>query len=71
MNALPHLVGLTERYSTSDDGRTLVVEYTLEDPGYLTESYTGSVKLVRAADDTAMYPFDCDTDSASRFTCGR
>ena len=57
-----------ERYSVSQDGRTLTVTYVVEDPVYLTEPYSDSVELYRVADDTPMYRDECDFESASRFS---
>ena len=57
---------LTERYSLSDGGRTLVLEYTVEDPEYLTAPYSGRVILSRVPDDTPIQEFQCDEESASR-----
>ena len=59
---------VTERYSARDGGQTLRIEYTVEDPVYLAEPYTGYREFSRVADDTPMHPYECDTDSASRFT---
>ena len=59
---------VVERYSASDDGLTLTIEYTVEDPVYLTEPYTGAITWNRVADDEPMYPFDCEVDSAQRFS---
>ena len=57
---------LTERYSLSDGGRTLVLEYTVEDPEYLTAPYSSRVILSRVPDDTPIQEFRCDEESASR-----
>ena len=57
-----------ERYSASADGRTLTVEYTVEDPIYLSESYTSHVDLIRVPDDAPMYDYDCELESAKRFS---
>ena len=57
---------VTERYSLSDGGRTLVLEYTVEDPEYLTVPYSGRVLLSRVPDDTPIQEFQCDEESARR-----
>lgn len=57
-----------ERFSVSEDGRKLRVTYTVEDPVYLTGAYSGTFELTRVADDTPMYPFDCEIGSAARFS---
>jgi len=59
---------IVERYSVSDDGRTLTVTYVVEDAANLIEPYSDSVELCRVADDTPMYLDECDFDSASRFS---
>jgi len=59
---------LIERYSTSEDGLTLNLEYTLSDPGYLTEDYSATIRWNRVADDEPIYGYDCEMDSASRFS---
>jgi hypothetical protein len=53
-----------ERYSASDDGKTLRLEYTLEDPVYLAQPYAGAIEFRRVADDTPMHPFECDVESS-------
>ena len=57
-----------ERYSVSDDGSTLTVEYTITDPVYLTEPYTSRVELTRVPEGTQMYPYDCDVESAGMWS---
>ena len=59
---------LTERYSVSDDGRTLFYDYTLSDPVYLRESYNYRVEFLRMPHETPMYPYECDVESASMFS---
>jgi len=59
---------VTERYTVSEDGQTLFVEYTVDDPAYLTGSYTGRVDHARVPDDAPMYPYECDVESASMFS---
>ena len=57
-----------ERYSVSSDGGTLSVDYTLEDPLYLAEPYSGHVELVRVADDEPLHEYACELDNAARFS---
>jgi hypothetical protein len=57
-----------ERYSVSDDGSTLTVEYTIADLMYLTEPYTSRVELTRVPEGTQMYPYDCDVESAGMWS---
>jgi hypothetical protein len=59
---------VVERYSVSDEGQTLTLAQTIEDPVYLTEVYSASLTMSRVADDEPMYPFECETDSAKRFS---
>lgn len=59
---------LVERYSASEDGRTLVVEFTVDDPVYLSEPYSSRVELTRVADDAPMYDYVCEQESAERFS---
>lgn len=62
---------LTERYSVSGDGETLVLEYTLRDPVYLAAPYEGRVELTRVPDGTPMYAYGCDPESAGMWSRGR
>ena len=59
---------LIERYSASDDGSSLTYSYTLEDPIYLTEPYSSQVELSRVPDDEPMHVYDCELESATRFS---
>ena len=59
---------VVERFSVSDDGLTLNVRYTVNDPVYLTKPFTGTAKLDRVADDSPIYVFKCELDSAARFS---
>jgi hypothetical protein len=59
---------LVERYSVSADGRTLFYDYTLSDPAYLREPYDHRIEFLRVPDDTPMYPYECDVESASMFS---
>lgn len=59
---------LTERYTTSDDGRSLFYDYTLNDPVYLTQPYSYRITFQRVPLDTPMYPYECDVESASAFS---
>ena len=56
---------LIERFTATRDGRTLVYQYTLADPTYMTGAHTGRIELTRVPDDTPFYPFECDAESAS------
>lgn len=59
---------VVERYSVSEDGQVLTLEYYIEDPVYLTEGYTSSMTMDRAAESISIFPFECDVDSAKRFS---
>jgi len=59
---------LTERFTASADGRTLVYEYTLEDPVYMTAPKSGRIELTRVPDATPFYPFECEAESASMWS---
>ena len=59
---------LQERFAVSQDGQTLTVTYRLEDPVYLTQPYMGAAALDRVADDEPLYPYECELDSAERFS---
>ena len=57
-----------ERYSIGEDDRSLILEYTVNDPVYLLEPYTGRVEFTRVPDDTPMYPYNCDLESAAMWS---
>ena len=59
---------VVERYSVTDDGETLLLAFTLDDPVYLSEPYNGTIRVQRVADTEPMFPFECDVSSASRFS---
>jgi hypothetical protein len=59
---------VAERYSVSADGQTLAVEYTLNDPVHLERPYNGRVELTRVPDTAAMYPYQCDPESAAMWS---
>jgi len=59
---------LVERLSVSDDGMTLNIAYELGDSAYLSEVYSNTAIGERVSDDETIYPFECDIESASRFT---
>jgi hypothetical protein len=58
----------TERYTLSDDGQTLFVDYTVVDPVYLTESFNGQTQWQRLTDGTPIEPFECDPEIAAQST---
>jgi hypothetical protein len=59
---------LAERFSLGEDGLTLVYEYVLQDPMYLSAPYEGRLEFPRVADDTPVYPYLCEEESASMFS---
>lgn len=59
---------LTERFTAGSDGRTLVYEFTLDDPAYITKPYSGRVELTRVPDTAQMYPYECDPESAAMWS---
>lgn len=59
---------LLERYSVSEDGLTLSINYALEDSTYLTEVYNNIATADRVSDDEPMYEYKCDIESAKRFS---
>lgn len=59
---------IQERYSVSDDGQTLTLQYTLEDPAYLTEVYVSQMTMNRVSDDEPMFAYECEVDAAKRFS---
>ena len=59
---------VVERFSVSPDGLKLTYEYTVNDPVYLTAPFSHRVEWARAPNDTPIYPYDCDVESASQFS---
>jgi hypothetical protein len=59
---------LTERFSVTPDGRTLIYAYTLYDPVFMTEPYSGRVELTRVPDDVEMLEYACDAESAAMWS---
>jgi hypothetical protein len=58
---------LVERYTTIDDGKTLRVDFTIEDPVFLTEKYASYRLFKRVPDDTPLLSDKCDIESAARY----
>ncbi len=59
---------VVERFAVSPDGLKLTYEYTVNDPAYLTAPFSHSVEWARVPNDTPIYPYDCDVESASQFS---
>ncbi len=59
---------LTERYTVSDDGQRLNLEYSVVDPVYLTSPYEARIEWRRLLDDAPIYDFECDVNVATQST---
>lgn len=59
---------ITERLSTSSDGLTLIYEYELFDPVYMSREHNARIEMRRVADDALMVPYDCNVDAARQFS---
>jgi hypothetical protein len=57
---------VVERYRLADDGATMAIEFSLEDPEYLTAPVTGSDQW-RYAPDLELLPNKCDLEVAHRY----
>ena len=57
---------VVERYALSEDGTRISIEFTLEDPEYLAEPFTGTLEWHHAPH-LDFSPFDCDSGQATRF----
>lgn len=56
-----------ERFTLSEDGTRIVIDFLLEDPEYLAEPFTGTVEWYYAPH-LEMLGFDCDSQNARRFS---
>lgn len=61
---------VVERYRLADGGATLAIEFTIEDPEYLTAPVTGSDKW-RYAPYLELLPNECDLEVAHRYLDGQ
>ncbi len=59
---------VVERFSVSPDGLKLTYAYTVNDPEYLAAPFSHSASWDRLPNDTTVYPYDCDVESASQFS---
>jgi hypothetical protein len=59
---------LLEKFTVSQDGQSLVYEYTVKDPIYLSAAYSDKLELRRIADDSPMYDYDCEVEAAAMFS---
>ena len=57
---------IVERYTLSNEGTTLTIEYVLEDPEYLSEPVTDT-RQWRYAPQLELLPNECDLDIARRY----
>ena len=57
---------VVERYTLSDDGTMVTIDYVVEDPEYLTEPISGTIRWQHAPH-LEMLPFDCNPEIAQRF----
>lgn len=57
---------VVERYTLSDDGSRILVEFTLEDPQYLAEPFSGTVDWIYRPD-LEFFQFNCDPDVSSQY----
>ena len=62
--AAKHVV---ERYSLSEDGTRLLIDFIVEDPEYLAEPFRGHVEWYYAPHFEVM-GFDCNLENSSRYT---
>ena len=56
-----------ERYTLNDDGRSITLDVHLEDPEYLTRSFSGTLNWDYVPD-FDFYRYDCDPSVATRFS---
>jgi hypothetical protein len=59
---------VTERYTVSEDGLTLIFEYDLFDPVYMRAPHHARIEMPKVADDAPMYRYDCNVESARQFS---
>ena len=59
---------LVERYTLSEDGAQLYLDYTVTDPAFLTEPFSDRITWHRMPEDSPIHEFECDADIALRST---
>ena len=59
---------LVERYTLSEDGAQLFLDYTVTDPEYLSGPFSDRITWHRMPADAPIYDFECDADIALRST---
>ena len=57
---------VVERYTLSEDGSRILVEFTLEDPQYLSEPFSATVDWIYRPD-LDFFQFNCDPDVSSQY----
>ncbi|HSG65564.1 MAG TPA: DUF6152 family protein [Gammaproteobacteria bacterium] len=57
---------VVERYTLSEDGRSLRVEFMLEDPEFLAAPFSGTVEWIYRPD-LELFQFNCDPDVSSQY----
>jgi len=57
---------VVERYTLSDDGRSVAVEFMLEDPDYLAEPFNGSAEWIYRPE-LEFFEFNCDPAVSSQY----
>jgi len=57
---------VVERYTLSEDGSRILIDFMLEDPEYLTESFVGTLEW-QYSPHLQMSAFGCDLNQATRF----
>ena len=50
---------LVERYSLSDDGTRAIIDYTIEDPEFLTEPFVGQTTMIYSPH-LQLFAYDCN-----------
>jgi len=45
-------------------------EYTLSDPAYLAQPHEARIDFTHVPDDTPIYPYHCELESAAQFSKG-
>jgi hypothetical protein len=58
---------VVERFTLSEDGTHIIIDFSMEDPEYLAEPFTGTVRWYYAPH-FEMMGFDCEPENARRFS---
>jgi hypothetical protein len=57
---------VVERYTLSEDGKMVTIDYVVEDPEYLTEAISGTIRWNHTPN-LEWVTYDCDPEVAQRF----